>query len=184
MLKLIYFPNKFEIYAASLRLLYQKFILNHGVTKSISEKLKKIYEFECLTAKDNIAPINLEKYSSQLFTAVILKKKFNYKINFRGNRLLNIKAYTSLLLNICVNSEFLEIKEICGNIVISGKISLNKKIFLLTEKLKGNILRERKTDIVYIKFNFPATNKKSADFEKAYYMVQNPLSPINLYLPD
>ena len=181
---MIYFPNKFEIYAASLRLLYQKFIFNHGVTKKYADKLKKIYEFECLTANDNIAPINLEKYSSQLFTAVILKKKFNYKINIKGNRLLDIKTYTSLLLNICFNTEYLEIVEICGNIVICGKITLNKKTVLLTKKLKGNILRERKTDTVYIKLNYPATNKKSADFENAYYMLQNPLSPINLYLPD
>lgn len=181
---MIYFPNKFEIYAASLRLLYQKFIFNHGVTKKYADKLKKIYEFECLTANDNIAPINLEKYSSQLFTAVILKKKFNYKINIKGNRLLDIKTYTSLLLNICFNTEYLEIVEICGNIVICGKITLNKKTVLLTKKLKGNILRERKTDTVYIKLNYPATNKKSADFENAYYMLQNPLSPVNLYLPD
>lgn len=181
---MIYFPNKFEIYAASLRLLYQKFIFNHGVTKKYADKLKKIYEFECLTAKDNIAPINLEKYSSQLFTAVILKKKFNYKINIRGNRLLDIKPYTSLLLNICINAEYIKISEICGNIVICGKIVLNKKAVLLIKKLKGDILREIKTDTVYIKLNYPATDKKSADFENAYYMLQNPLSPINLYLPD
>ena len=181
---MIYFPNKFEIYAASLRLLYQKFIFNHGVTKKYADKLKKIYEFECLTANDNIAPINLEKYSSQLFTAVILKKKFDYKINIKGNRLLDIKTYTSLLLNICFNAEYVEIAEICGNIVICGKIILNKKTVLLTKKLKGDILRERKTDTVYIKLNYPATNKKSAEFENAYYMLQNPLSPVNLYLPD
>ena len=148
------------------------------------KKFKKIYEFECLISKDEASPINLEKYSSQLFTAVILKKKFNYKINIRGNRLLDIKPYTSLLLNICFNTEYLEIVEICGNIVICGKITLNKKTVLLTKKLKGNILRERKTDTVYIKLNYPATDKKSADFENAYYMLQNPLSPINLYLPD
>lgn len=181
---MIYFPNKFEIYASSLRLLYQKFIFSHGVTSSIAEKLKKIYEFECLSEKSNLTPVNLEKYSSQLFTAVILKKKFDYKINIKGNRLLNIKAYTSLLLNICLNAEYLEIIEICGNIVICGKITLNKETVLLTKKLKGDILRERKTDTVYVKLNFPATSKKSADFENAYYMLQNPLSPVNLYLPD
>lgn len=181
---MIYFPNKFEIYGASLRLLYQKFIFNHGVTKRNADKLKKIYEFECLTAEDNIAPINLEKYSSQLFTAVMFKKNFNYKINIKGNRMLDIKTYTSLLLNICLNAEYLEIAEICGNIVICGKITLNKKTVLLIKKLKGDIFKEIITDTVYIKLNFPATDKKSADFEKAYYMLQNPLSPINLYLPD
>ena len=181
---MIYFPNKFEIYAASLRLLYQKFILNHGVTEKITEKFKKIYEFECLISKDEASPINLEKYSSQLFTAVILKKKFDYKINIKGNRMLDIKAYTSLLLNICLNTEYLKITEICGNVVICGKISLNEKTVILTKKLKGIFFREIKTNTVYIKLGFPTTNKKSADFENAYYMLQNPLSPVNLYLPD
>ena len=182
MLKLIYYPNKFEIYTSSLRLVYQKLILKNGIKQKYLKSLRKIDEFEGVIFQNEPIPINVEDFCGELLTAVFLKKDFDYNINVSGNYILDKKIFTMLILSICVKTDFLTIFNFNQNIVLKGKFKCSSKILRLTEKLGGNVFSEVKTGTTFIRFDFPLTQKNTEDFEKAYYLLQNPLSKVNLYL--
>ena len=183
MLKLIYYPNKFERYTAALRLLYQKLTTNNGIQLRYLNRLKKIYEFEAIQNID-ITPINIEKLCGELLTAVLLKKKFDFYIKVENNYLLNKKAFISIILNICNQTNYMQILSIQQKLVIKAKFKTSKTIIRLLKVINGLIFKEIKSEYTYLVLNIPMTQKETKDFEKAYYLVQNPLSVVNLYLTD
>lgn len=180
---MIYYPKNHERFSASLRLLYHKFINKNGIKKNYLNSLKKIYEFEAITDKE-IIPINPEKICGEILTAVFIKKEVVFMIDTKNSYLINKKAFIALLLNLCVTTNYLEIIEIDNKLVIKGNFLFNNQIKRLLQVLKGVIFKDTKTSVYYLLFNFPKTKKESEDFEQAYYMLQNPLSVINLYLID
>lgn len=180
---MIYYPNKYERYSASLRLLYQRFIINNGIKLNYLNALKKLYEFEALFCAEAM-PINIEKLLVEIFTAVLIKKKFDYFMRINNSYFLEKKKLISLILNIASLTDYLEVAEIGNRLVVKGNFIINEKIILFTKSLEGMILKEAKTETIYLVFNFPVTKKETEDFETAYHLLQNPLSVINLYLID
>ncbi len=180
---MIYFPKKVERLTASLRFLYQKFISINGIKNKYLKSLKKIYEFEAIAIED-IRPINPEKLCGEILTAVFLKRKINFLIDTENCYLINKKVFIALLLNICITTNYLEIIEIENRLVFKGKFKINYRANRLLKFLKVTVFKEIKSSVYYLLFNFPKTEKESEDFEQAYYLLQNPLSVINLYLSD
>ncbi len=175
------FPKNCGIITNALRLLYQKFILKNGIKPAYLISLKKINRIECFYNKTSPCPLDVEHFCYELFTAIFLKKKFDYFINITGNYLIDKKIFTILILEICETANYLEIKDFNGGFIISGNFKTNKNINFLTKKLKGAAFKDISKNINYIKFNFSKTQKKSGDFETAYALLQNPLSLVNLY---
>ncbi len=180
---MIYYPKKYERFAAALRFLYHKFILKKGIKKSYLISLRKIYEFEAITIED-IRPINPEKLCGEILTAVFLKRKTDFLIDTKNRYLINKKAFIALLLNLCAITNYLEIIEVENHLVIKGNFKINNRISKLLNFLRATIFKDTKSSVNYLLFNFPKTQKESEDFEEAYYLLQNPLSVINLYLTD
>ena len=183
MLKLIYYPKKVERLTASLRFLYHKFIIKNGIKNNYLKSLKKIYEFEAITNCE-IAPIDIEKLCGEMLTAVFIKRGTDFSIDTKNNYLINKKAFIALLMRLCVTTDFIEIFEFQNKLVLKGKFKTDNQINRLLIFLKGTILKDTKWPVYYIVFSFPITQKVSEDFEQAYYLLQNPLSVINLYLTD
>lgn len=131
-----------------------------------------------------IVPINPEKLCAEILTAVFIKNGTDFTIDTKNCYFINKKAFIALLLNLCVTTSYLEIVEIDNKLVIKGNFLFNNQTKRLLQVLKGVIFKDTKTSVYYLLFNFPKTKKESEDFEQAYYMLQNPLSVINLYLID
>lgn len=178
---MIYYPNKLEMYANSLRLIYQKLILKDSIKPKYLDKLRKIYEFEA-TISDNVSPIDLEEFCSELFTAVIFYKRFNYKLHIKGNYLVNQKVLTCILLNIAKESEFIKIYIFREKIVIKSTFRPMKTVEKLVRKIGGIMFKSVNTKTFYIQLNLEKTEKKTTDFNTAFYHCIDPLSPVNLYL--
>ena len=177
---MLYYPNKLEKYANSLRLIYQKLILKESFNPKHLSNLRKIYEFEA-TITDNVCPVDLEKFCIELFTAVIFYKKFNYNLQIKGNYLLNPKILTCILLSIAKETDYIKIYTLKEKIVIKSKIT-NKIIEKLIKKMGGIMLKSLNTKMFYIQLNFEKTQKRTTDFNTAFYHCIDPLSPVNLYL--
>ena len=178
---MIYYPNKLEMYANFLRLIYQKLILKDSIKPKYLDKLRKIYEFESIIS-DNISPLDLEGFCSELFTAVIFYKPFNYNLLIKGNYLVNQKVLTCILLNVAKESKFIKIYIYKEKIIIKSKFTSNKMVEILVKKIGGIMLKSVNTETVYIQLNFEKTQKKTTDFHTAFYHCIDPLSPVNLYL--
>lgn len=178
---MIYYPNKLEMYANSLRLIYQKLILKEKIKPKYLNSLRKIYEFEA-TISDSISPLDLEGFCRELLNAVILYKPFDYNLQVMGNYLVNQKLLTCILLNIARTSEYIKLYVFREKIVIKSKFTPDKTLKLLVRKIGGTMLKSLNTKTVYIKLNFEKTEKKTTGFHTAFYHCIDPLSPVNLYL--
>ncbi len=178
---MIYFPKNYCRITASFRQLYQNLILKKGIKSNYLNSLKKINLIEAYSLDAFPQPLNVEAYFYELFTAIFLKKKFDYFINIKGNYLIDKKILTLLLLEISGKTDYLELKSFKESLVIKGNFIPTKATMLLTKKLKGIIFKELKENICCIKLNFPKTKKESEDFETAFFLLQNPLSVVNLY---
>ncbi len=184
---MIYFPNKFEKMTASLRSLYQKLIIKNGLKPTYIKSLQKIIEAEAMYKPTEPEPINLKLFLNEILTAVFLRKiilnrNFDYYFKIENSFLIDIKIFTNLLLQICSETEYIEIFEKRKMLIIKAFVPKTQKINLLTKKLNGYVLRELKENTLYLIFNFQITDKKARDFEDANRLLQNPLSYVNLYI--
>ncbi len=179
---MINFPKKYHKVPYYLRNSYQKLILKYGIKPKYLNTLKKILRIEAYISGIFPVPVNIENYCSQLFTAIFLKKDFDYFINTKGNFSVDKKLFTTLLLEISQWCDYLEITVINSCLVLKGNFKITMPIKILTHRLGGVIFGDLKREIYYLKFNFPATQKENGDIEKAYSMLQNPLSAVNIYL--
>lgn len=180
---MIYYPKNVERLTASLRFLYHKFISKNGIKNNYLKSLKKIYEFEAITNRE-IVPINPEKLCGEILTAVFIKRETDFLIDTKNSYLINKKAFIALLMNLCSTTNYIEVFEFQNKLVLKGKFNIIKQTKSLLNFLKGTALKDTKSCVYYILFNFPKTQKESEDCEQAYYLLQNPLSVINLYLAD
>ncbi len=180
---MIYYPKKVERLTASLRFLYHKLISKNGIKNNYLKSLKKIYEFEAINNRE-IKPINPEKLCGEILTALFIKREIDFLIDTKNNYLINKKAFIALLMNLCGTTNYIEIIELQNKLVLKGKFNINKRVKRLLNFLKGTLFKDTKSDVYYLLLNFPKTQKESEDFEQAYYLLQNPLSVINLYLAD
>lgn len=186
-LKLIFLPNKFEKYTAGLRNLFQKLIIKNGIKENYLTDMRKLYDAEAILIKNESQPFNIENYFNQLLTAIHLRKfinniNFKFQVNISGNFIFDKKILSSLILNICRQTDFISIFELNKKILIKTKIEPNRKLNLIIKKLNGKMLCECKTKKVLIILQFDYTEKATRDFEDAYTLLKNPLSPVNFYL--
>lgn len=184
---MIFLPNKFEKFTAGLRNIFQKLILKNGIKEVYLKNLCKIYEAEAILTVQPLLPINLKAYAYELLTAIFLKKltenkSFDFFVNISGNYLFKKKIFTALILNVCRQAEYIEIFEIKKNTVVRADFKNTERIEILVKKLNGQILFEKITERCLLVIPLDSTEKKSEDFEAAYTLLQNPLSPVNFYL--
>lgn len=182
---MIYLPNKLERYTSTLRNYLQNRALKEGITPKILENMRKIYIAEALLFDSYEQPINISLLSSQILSAVYIKKTeknipFEFKVKLNGNFITNKKLYTALLLNICKDSQKVSLFLLNGKIAIKAT-NANKKIIIpLTKKLKGIAFFEKKSKDFIIILKLTATGKKA---EKNIYLdLQDPFSPINFFI--
>lgn len=184
---MIYFPNKIERYLAVLRNTFQIRILKNGIKNRYLQNLKRIYITEALLFTENPQPIELQSFCAEILTAVFLKKlilrqSFDFSINLDGNYMVCKKLFTVALLNIASNSQRVKIYTVKGRIIIQSILSDTDKMQLLAKKLDGIFLQEKKTKNAILTADFTKTQKKTGDYEKAYELLENPLSVVNFYL--
>ena len=184
---MIYFPNKFEKYVCALRCLYQNLIIKNGVKKEYIFALKKIYNSEALNKNKEEEPINIKEYCADILTAVFIKKligfeSFDFYISVQSNFYADVKIFTALLLTVCENANSIEIFENRKRLVFKTTAIINKGILKLLYRLNGYYLTDLKKGYLYLIFNLASTLKESRRFETAHEQLQNPLSPVNLYI--
>lgn len=180
---MIYYPKKVERLTGSLRILYHKFISKNGIKNNYLKSLRKIYEFEAINNSE-IVPINPDKICGEILTALFINRDTDFLIDTKNNYLINKKAFIALFMNLSITTNYIEIIEIQNKLVLKGKFYISKQAKRLLNLLKATAFKDIKSHIYYILFNFPKTQKESEDFEQAYYLLQNPLSVINLYLTE
>ncbi len=179
---MIFYPNKFERYTASLRLRYMNFIVKRGIKERYLRAIRKIYEFEALFFEEVPLPFDLEKLSNAILIASLFVKRIDFNIDIKSNFILDKKIFSVLLLNICSNSTKISIFEKKNKIIITFNSIADKKINKAVKRLKGYILREVKQNITLCVLNLPSTQKKTEEIETAFNLFRNPLSVIHLYL--
>ena len=184
---MIYLPNKNEKYMAILRNTYQKLILKNGIKNNYLKKLRTIYNFEALITKKEPVPVNLNSWLTELLIAVYFKKNlkgkiFTFSVKLNDNYLVDKKIFSALILNIAKKGNFIKIENIKGKTIIKSDILPTQKIYQITKKLNGLILKELKQKNCVICIPLSATNKKTREFENGINMIQNPLSIVNIYL--
>ena len=181
MLKLIYYPKKYEIYANSLRCLYQNLIMQKGFKPNFLNSLRKIYEFECILQAEKL-PINLYDFCYAILTSVSFKRNLIFHLNIHGNYFLNSKTFVALLLNIGKTADFIDISAKNELITIKSNLTKSKILEIFVLKLGGVLLKNLRTNTSYVFINFKKTKKETVNFEDAYDLSVNPLSIVNCYL--
>ena len=182
---MIYLPNKFERYLASLRNYLQNRSLKYGITPHILENMRKIYTAEALLCGDFIEPVDIGKLSSQILSAVYIKSieknlPFEFKIDCKGNVLINKKLYTALLLNLCKKAEKITLISLNGQILIKARNANKKTAFSLSKALGGIIFFERKLKSFIIILSPTATDKKAEN--NIYFDLNNPFCEVNYFI--
>lgn len=182
---MIYLPNKFERYTASLRNYLQKQSLKYGVTPKILENMRKIYIAEAILYNYIKEPTDLLSLSSEILTAVYIKKcdknlPFEFKIKIKGNFLISKKLYTSLILTLCQNAKKILIFSKNGKILIKA-FGTEKKDFLpLAKVICASTFFELKSSTVLIVLDSIYTDKKEDDSIPNY--TTDPFSVVNFFV--
>ncbi len=184
---MIYFPNKIERYLAVLRNTFHLRIIKNGMKRNYLQNLKKIYITEALLFTENPQPIDLQSFCAEILTAVFLKKlilrqSFDFSVDLSGNYMVCKKLFTVVLLNIASNSQSVKIYTVNGRVVIQSVLPDTDKMHIFAKKLDGFFLQEKKTKNAILTAFFAKTQKKTRDYEKAYELLENPLSVVNFYL--
>ena len=183
---MIFLPNKFEIYCYFLRNTIQHLIIKNGLKPSYIKNLTKIHKAESLFC-DEILPLDIKDFSTEIFKAIFLKliennKQFHFKIKDIGTFLINKKSLTSLLLILSKNSSGIEISVYNEKILIKAKNFSGEINIKLIKKLNGIYFYELKNHTLSILINAPKTSKTSLETEKDWEYILNPLSVVNIYL--
>lgn len=185
---MIYLPNKFERYIASLRIYIQASIIKFGIKPKHIKQLKKIYIAEALVYSEFSIPVNLKYYLWNILTAVAFKKSqtylpFNFDIKINKNYIVDIKPLTTLILSLASSTDKIYINEKNGYIVINVKTDLKKHNRKIIEKLNGCVLYEIKEKISLVLIPLTATNKQVLcnNFEMEDFIL-NPLSQMNVFI--
>lgn len=182
---MIFLPNKFERYTASLR----NFIHKSALEKEISTKqitiLKKILIAEAY-ANQNLMPTNISSFSYKIllksyFIGLEKNKNFKFIINLKGNFLICQKSYCLILLSLCKYSEYIEISDYKNSILIKAKNCIKKPNNLLFKKLKAKSFFEIKSKDLIINIPAEKTEKKEEPFN-INLSLNDPFSTINLFL--
>ncbi len=178
---MIYYPKKYELYANSLRCLYQKFILQRGFKPNFLNSLRKIYEFECIFQTEK-SPVNLYDFCDAILTAVSLKRNFIFRLNIHGKYFLNQKTLIAVLLGIGKTADYIHISAQDEILMIKSNFEKSKTLEKLVRIMGGVLLKNLENGISYIFMKSEKTKKETVDFQDAYELSVNPLSIVNCYL--
>ena len=182
-----FLPNKITRYTACLRIYVSNSIVRNGLQKRHIKNLRKIYNTEALFCEEESTPINIEIFLSILLTSVSITKKeinspFSFKIESKGNFLINVKTFCALILNLSRYNNFLNISIKNGMLLIkSSEVNKHSRCFI--KKLKGNVYSELKRKNSLIVLPLFATDK-SNDFpiKSVEEQLSNPFSPVNIFI--
>ena len=182
---MIYLPNFFERYTASLRNVIHLSVAKNGLMPKHLENMRKIFIIEALLCPDFEEPTDIAEFTSKLLSAVYINKlakgnSFEFDIRLNGRYMLNRKLYTALILNICRNSHKLSIYKKYEQIIIRAENCEKNSYNKIIKVMNSYSLFESKSKTALIVLNYTATNKKSKPpiIESSY----NPFSPVNLFI--
>lgn len=183
---MIFLPNFLERYMSALRCSIQYLTEKNGIKPKYLKMLKKIYKAEAIIG-DEVLPVNILDYTENLLFAIYVKrvnrnKCFHFSVNSTGNYLINVKAYTSLLLDISLNSQNLWIENVKGNIIIKADMLYKEENNKILKVLKGyyyNIRYDNKSVFV-----IPSifTGKRELQFNNIWDYLANPFSEVNMWI--
>ncbi len=160
---MIYSPNKLERYTAALRNTLQHFVLSQGNTQKLKEGLKKIYLAEAIHSAE-ILPLSLSEYTAQLYNSTIpcilnRNRKIKFNLSVKGVYLINIKAYTALILLLLSQSDYLCVKNHIEKIVIISKSNPTDTVIKIVNSLNGSVFYDIKKGKILIALRTVKTNK-------------------------
>lgn len=178
---MIYYPKKYELYAKSLRCLYQKFILQKGFKPNFLNSLRKIYEFECIF-QTHKTPVDLYDFCEAILTAVSLKRNLIFHLSIHGKYFLNQKTFIAVLLGISITADYIHISTKDEILTIKSNFKKTKTLERLIKILGGVLLKNSDNGVSYIFIKLEKTKKETVDFQDAYELSVNPLSIVNCYL--
>lgn len=181
---MIFLPNIFERYTASLRNSIHLSAIRSGLKKRHIKNMKKIYIAEALFSKETEIPVNISNLTSRLLTVFFIKRlelgfPFEFKVNLSRNSLLKPKLYTAFLLSICSCSNSVEIYNSNGKIIIKAFNYCGNVFTPLTKKINAVPFFERKRKIALFILSFDTTDKKAKQINIEYSA--DPFTPTNLF---
>ena len=97
--------------------------------------------------------------------------------------MINLKAFSALIMNICSKAEFIKIYSFKGNLIIKSDASITKHSLKLAKKLNGCAYYEIKTRRLFVKVPITNTDKKPiTNLENIEEYILNPFSAVNIFI--
>ncbi|MBQ6825483.1 MAG: hypothetical protein IJP34_02345 [Clostridia bacterium] len=182
---MIFLPNKFERYTASIRSFIHKSALKNGISRKQILILKKILIAESFQSSEPL-PTDISLFSYKIlyysyFFFLGNGKRFKFKINFNGNFLIPQKAFSFLLLSVCNESSDIEILNIKNTVCIKAKNCGDMPNSNLIWHLNATIYKDIKSGDLLISIPAEKTDKKEVEYD-INLSITDPFSPINIFL--
>ncbi len=176
---MIILQNSFERYLGALRNFVSKSIAKHGVQKRHFKNLKKIHFCEMLLNKKTVKCVDINKLTGNLLNAATcLNKDIKFKINLKGNLVINKELYSFLLLEIFKKSSLSVF--FYNNYVCIKFWGDSKNLSTIITALNASILHETKTDQSIIAIPTKNTNQSSVYIESDWEFLFDSFSIVNL----
>lgn len=183
---MIFLPNKFERYTASIRSFIHKSALKNGISKKQISILKKILIAETLQNPELLpTDINILSYKIlylSYFFYLGNGENFRFRINFNGTFLISQKAFSLLLLSVCNQSRNIEVLNIKNNICIKLKNCKDTPNHTLLKHLNSIVYKEKKSGDLLISIPAEKTDKEALEAFDINLSLADPFSPINMFL--
>ncbi len=176
---MIILPNSLERYLASLRYWVSLSIQKHGAHKRHFANLKKIYLCEAILNKEALKSVNINKLTNNILNAAQnLNHGAKFKVDVKGNFLINKELYSFVLLKIFKNSSptvFLKNNFLC--IKFTGE---TEKLSTVISALNGYTLHETKIGQNIIAIPITKTHQASVYIESEWEYLFDSFSVVNL----
>lgn len=188
---MIYLPNSFERYIASLRLYVQMSVLKRGNNLSQLKSLKRICLAEALYSSEK-CPVDIIKLSDSILgsSVIILFQRGIYiktELSGTGTYIINKKLYVALLMELisgCTSqNNVINIKTAVTKLVITVTgCNINKNIKNFLKVLCGAFLYERAGKKLIICIPVEKTEKPAEKIENEWCYILDRFSVVNVWL--
>ena len=188
---MIFLPNSFERYAASLRLYLQISVLRDGEQTKHLKMLKRITRAEALYYKAESSPVDIIKLANSLLGAAIIvmlqrDKRLAASFSGRGVYLINKKLYTALLMELAsLNTGNTEINikaDNSGVIIKASGYQRLGKLPIIIKAMKGTYFRHLNGNKLIINIPCEKTELDPQPVENEWCYILDRFSPVNVYL--
>ncbi|MBQ7010355.1 MAG: hypothetical protein IJN63_01490 [Clostridia bacterium] len=183
---MIFLPNFFDRYTASLRNTVQISAIKNGKNQKHYNNMKKILTAEATYGYNETVPIDLGEYVSRLFTSLYIlraesEEYFEFRVNIRDKYMVDVKKMTVFLLTACKKCKKAEFFDYRGKPALKIEGFNPEKSKKLINKLSGVSFFEVKKQNFCVYFKFVSTDKKPTETFLEYLDLNNPFSAINIF---